>query len=124
MGDTLHEPFNFHPRTGNDVPFSALFVTPDDQIGSRITNAVRAELQQRGIYESNPVFGSEKGIDFNAPENYALYGLSERGVTVYFRRYQIGGGATGSPSVDIPFSIWEPFFARASLAAAARRHFG
>jgi hypothetical protein len=123
VGDTLHEPFNFDPRTGNDVPFLALFERPDDQLGGRVTDAVRTELQHRGIYESARFGGSEPGIDFSVPDNYARYSLSEKGVTVYFRRYQIGPGSTGSPSVDIPYSTWEAFFAPDSLATLARGHF-
>lgn len=65
---------------------------------------------------------STPGINFAVPENFALYGL-EKGVTVYFRRYQIGPGAAGSPSVDIPYSTWEAFFAPNSLATLARGHF-
>ena len=123
VGDTFHETFNFDPRTGTDVPFLALFAGPNDQLGGRVTGAVRTELQRLGLYESARLGGSEPGIDFNVPENFALYGLSEKGVTVYFRRYQIGPGSTGSPSVDIPYSTWEAFFALDSLAATARRHF-
>ena len=123
VGSTFHEPFNFDPRTGNDVPFLALFAGPDDQLGGRVTDAVRTELQRLSLYESARIGGSEPGIDFNLPDNYALYGLSERGVTIYFRRYQIGPGSTGSPSVDIPYSTWETLFAPDSLATLAQRHF-
>jgi hypothetical protein len=123
VGDTLHDSFNFDPRTGNDVSFVTLFATPDDQLGGRVTEAVRTELQRLGLYESGRIGGSEPGIDFNVADNYARYGLSEKGVTVYFRRYQIGPGSTGSPSVNIPYSMWEAFFAPDSLAATARRHF-
>jgi hypothetical protein len=123
VGDLFHEPFNFDPRTGDDVPLVALFVTPDAELGGRITDAVRAEVQRRGLDVWTRGSDYDTGLDFGVPENYSLYCLSREGVVLYFRRYQIGPGSTGSPSIVIPYSTWDTLFASDSLVASARRHF-
>lgn len=37
------------------------------------------------------------------PENYDLFTISDKGLTIYFEKYQVAPGSAGSQAVLIPY---------------------